>query len=134
MTDDQQYRKGFLISALLMGSAFFLFGFYSGILDVKLWNFIYTGIYFFLILLIWKTWPLPYILSSFDELMYKVSWPTWEELQSSSVVVAIASLIIALIIVGMDYVAGINSDESLWRGFLGWFYEIITPNQELDPN
>ena len=128
MTDNQQYRKGFLISALLMGFAFFVFGFYSEILEMKLWNFVYTGLYFFLIFLIWKIWPLPYILSSYDELMYKVSWPSWEELQSSAVVVAIASLIIALIIVGMDYIAGTNSDESLWRGFLGWFYEIIDPS------
>ena len=43
-----------------------------------------------------------YIKSSYDELMNKVSWPTWSELQSSSIVVAIASLIIALIIYLMD--------------------------------
>ena len=45
-----------------------------------------------------------YIKDSFDELLHKVTWPTWEELQNSSVVVAIASLIIALIIFGMDQV------------------------------
>ena len=45
-----------------------------------------------------------YIKNSFDELLHKVTWPTWEELQNSSVVVAIASLIIALIIFGMDQV------------------------------
>ena len=44
------------------------------------------------------------IKNSFDELLHKVTWPTWEELQNSSVVVAIASLIIALIIFGMDQV------------------------------
>ena len=43
-----------------------------------------------------------YIKSSYDELMKKVSWPTWSELQSSSIVVAIASAIIALIIYLMD--------------------------------
>ena len=43
-----------------------------------------------------------YLKSSYDELISKVSWPTWAELQSSSVVVAIASLIIALIIYLMD--------------------------------
>lgn len=37
-----------------------------------------------------------------DELLYKVTWPTWEELQSSAVVVLIASLIIALIVFLMD--------------------------------
>ena len=45
-----------------------------------------------------------YIKDSFDELLHKVTWPTWEELQNSSVVVAIASLIIALIIFIMDKV------------------------------
>ena len=42
--------------------------------------------------------------SSYDELINKVSWPSWSELQSSSIVVAIASLIIALIIYLMDRV------------------------------
>ena len=45
-----------------------------------------------------------YIKDSFDELLNKVTWPTWEELQSSAVVVAIASLIIALIVFVMDLV------------------------------
>jgi preprotein translocase subunit SecE len=43
-----------------------------------------------------------YIKSSYDELINKVSWPTWSDLQSSSIVVAIASMIIALVIYLMD--------------------------------
>jgi preprotein translocase subunit SecE len=43
-----------------------------------------------------------YIKESADDLINKVSWPTWKELQSSSIVVAVASLIIALIIYLMD--------------------------------
>ena len=43
-----------------------------------------------------------YIKESYDELMNKVSWPSWSELQSSSIVVAIATVIIALIIYAMD--------------------------------
>ena len=43
-----------------------------------------------------------YIKESYDELINKVSWPTWSELQSSSIVVAIATVIIALIIYVMD--------------------------------
>jgi len=39
-----------------------------------------------------------YIKESFNELVNKVSWPTWSELQNSSIVVAIATIIIALII------------------------------------
>ena len=45
-----------------------------------------------------------YIKSSYDELINKVSWPSWSELQSSSIVVAIASLIIALKIYLMDQI------------------------------
>ena len=43
-----------------------------------------------------------YIKESYDELMNKVSWSSWSELQSSSIVVAIATVIIALIIYIMD--------------------------------
>ncbi len=43
-----------------------------------------------------------YIQESADELFNKVSWPTWSELQSSSVVVLLASVIFALIIFAMD--------------------------------
>ncbi|MFT6167805.1 MAG: preprotein translocase subunit SecE [Vicingaceae bacterium] len=43
-----------------------------------------------------------YIEESTDELLNKVSWPTWSELQSSGVVVMIASIIISLIIFLMD--------------------------------
>jgi len=35
-------------------------------------------------------------------LVYKVSWPSKEELSGSTVIVLIASLIIALIVFGMD--------------------------------
>ena len=45
-----------------------------------------------------------YIKSSYDELINKVSWPSWSELQSSTIVVAIATIIIALIIYLMDSV------------------------------
>ena len=43
-----------------------------------------------------------YFEESYTELVHKVSWPTWKELQSSSLVVLIASLIIALVIFLMD--------------------------------
>jgi preprotein translocase subunit SecE len=39
-----------------------------------------------------------------DELVNKVTWPTWEELQSSAIVVLISSLLIALMIFGIDTV------------------------------
>jgi preprotein translocase subunit SecE len=45
-----------------------------------------------------------YVAESYDELVHKVSWPTWSELQNSAVVVSIASLIIALVVFMMDEV------------------------------
>ncbi len=44
-----------------------------------------------------------YFQEAFNELIHKVSWPTWSDLQSSALVVMVASLIIALIIFAMDY-------------------------------
>ena len=104
MTEHKQYRKGFLITGNLIGLVFFFIAFYTNLVDIKTSNLFFAGLYFFTIILIWKIWPLPYILSSFDELLDKVTWPTWEELQNSAVVVAIASLIIALIIFVMDQI------------------------------
>ncbi len=43
-----------------------------------------------------------YIQETRNELVNKVSWPTWKELQDSAVVVLIASLIIALVIWMVD--------------------------------
>lgn len=43
-----------------------------------------------------------YIKESTDELLNKVSWPTWSELQSSAVIVLVASVIFAIIIYLMD--------------------------------
>jgi preprotein translocase subunit SecE len=44
-----------------------------------------------------------YFKESYEELVHKVSWPTMKELQSSSLLVAVASIIIALIVYVMDY-------------------------------
>jgi preprotein translocase subunit SecE len=57
-----------------------------------------------------------YAKESYDELLHKVSWPTWSELQSSAIVVSVASLVIALVVYLMDI-----SFSSLLRGFYTWF-------------
>ncbi len=57
-----------------------------------------------------------YVKESYDELMHKVSWPTWSELQSSAIVVSIASLIIAIIVYLMDL-----SFSSLLKEFYNLF-------------
>jgi len=43
-----------------------------------------------------------YFKEAYTELVHKVSWPTWSELQSSAIVVMVASLIIAIIVFAMD--------------------------------
>jgi len=43
-----------------------------------------------------------YFLSSYDELVNKVTWPSWEELRSSTIIVLIATLIFAVAIYIMD--------------------------------
>ncbi len=44
------------------------------------------------------------IKESYNELVYKVSWPTQKQLVNSSVLVLIASIIIALFIMAVDKV------------------------------
>jgi len=58
-----------------------------------------------------------YLQDAYNELLHKVSWPTWKELQSSAIVVMIASMIIALIIFAMDY-----SFENLMGLIYSMFY------------
>ena len=43
-----------------------------------------------------------YIQEAYDELVHKVTWPTWKELQSSALVVMVASFIISMVIFAMD--------------------------------
>ena len=60
---------------------------------------------------------LNYIKESYKELVQKVSWPTFAQLQSSTIVVMVASLIFALVVLVMDI-----SFENLMKGiysFLG---------------
>ena len=43
-----------------------------------------------------------YLEDAYRELVEKVTWPTWKELQTSSIIVMVSSLIIALVIALMD--------------------------------
>ena len=44
-----------------------------------------------------------YLKESYAELTKKVSWPSWDKLQNSAIVVMVASVIFALVIFAMDY-------------------------------
>lgn len=45
-----------------------------------------------------------YIKESYKELTTKVTWPTWSKLQSSAIVVMVATLICAAVIWLIDFV------------------------------
>jgi preprotein translocase subunit SecE len=45
-----------------------------------------------------------YLEEAYSELVHKVTWPSWSQLQSSSIVVMVASVIFAVIIFAMDLV------------------------------
>jgi preprotein translocase subunit SecE len=46
-----------------------------------------------------------YIQEAYDELLHKVTWPTWEELQQTTIIVLIALGIVTLVVFGMDFVS-----------------------------
>ena len=67
-----------------------------------------------------------YVEESYNELVHKVSWPTWADLQNSTWIVSVASVIIALMIFVMDFAFGINGgEETVWKGVLGFFYDLF---------
>ena len=43
-----------------------------------------------------------YIKESYNELVNKVSWPSFSQLQSSTIVVMVASLLFAIVVLAMD--------------------------------
>jgi preprotein translocase subunit SecE len=68
-----------------------------------------------------------YLSESYNELMNKVSWPTWKELQSSAIIVLVSALIISVIVFLMDYIFGVQNmgDDSVWKGMLGFIYKFL---------
>ena len=45
-----------------------------------------------------------YLKESYAEMTKKVTWPTWDKLQNSAIIVMVASVIFALVIFAMDKV------------------------------
>lgn len=68
-----------------------------------------------------------YLSESYNELVNKVSWPTWKELQSSAIIVLVSALILSLIVFLMDYLFGVQNmnNGSFWKGLLGFIYKLI---------
>ncbi len=47
-----------------------------------------------------------YFKESYKELTEKVTWPNWEQLQQSTMIVLVSTLVITAIISVMDFAAG----------------------------
>jgi preprotein translocase subunit SecE len=58
-----------------------------------------------------------YVQETWIELIHKVSWPTWSDLQNSALVVMIGTVIISLIIFAMDV-----SFRNIMEMIYGLFY------------
>jgi preprotein translocase subunit SecE len=65
-----------------------------------------------------------YLNETYTEMVHRVTWPTWKELQNSTILVVVASVLFALMIGLMDFVFGANPD-SWWKGILGAFYSLF---------
>ena len=63
-----------------------------------------------------------YIKESYNELLQKVTWPSWSSLQESSVLVFVASLLIAGVVFAMDWAFGVNADGK-WPGLTALLYD-----------
>lgn len=67
-----------------------------------------------------------YIKESAHELLYKVSWPSWEELQSDATAVLVSSVVFSLIIFVMDFIFGANPENGIFQGILYYVYQIFS--------
>ncbi|AEA44140.1 preprotein translocase subunit SecE [Fluviicola taffensis] len=67
-----------------------------------------------------------YFSETITEMTQNVTWPTWKELQSNSLIVVIASVIFALLVFAMDTVFGITgTTTSAWKGAIGFIYSFF---------
>ena len=57
-----------------------------------------------------------YFRDSYKELAEKVTWPSWTQLQQSTMIVLVATIVITFVVMAMDFVFG--------KG-LTWIYNIL---------
>jgi preprotein translocase subunit SecE len=68
-----------------------------------------------------------YLEESYNELVQEVTWPSWAELQESTVLVFITTLILTVCIFAMDFIFGVSGDAtSTWKGLVGFLYAFLT--------
>ena len=57
-----------------------------------------------------------YIQEAYDELLHKVSWPSWDELQQTTMIVLVALAIVTAVVAGMDAAS---------KGVLTFIYQLL---------
>ena len=63
-----------------------------------------------------------YLQDTWNELINKVTWPSWTELQNNTIAVVVGSVIFSLLIFIMDFTFGVNPSTYFWEGVLGIIY------------
>ncbi|MBK8443760.1 MAG: preprotein translocase subunit SecE [Sphingobacteriales bacterium] len=66
-----------------------------------------------------------FLEDSYNELVYKVTWPTWEELLSTTRVVVSALLLLTLTVFIFDFIFGANPENSVFQGLLAYIYSLF---------
>ena len=46
-----------------------------------------------------------YVQEAYDELVHKVSWPSWDELQQTTIIVLVALALVTVLVFSMDFAA-----------------------------
>jgi preprotein translocase subunit SecE len=59
---------------------------------------------------------LQYVKDSYKELTEKVTWPNWSELQQSTMIVLVTTILLSVVVWVMDFIAG---------GALNFLYKIL---------
>ncbi len=57
-----------------------------------------------------------YIQEAYDELLHKVSWPSWDELQQTTIIVLVALGLVTAVVAGMDLAS---------KGVLTFIYQLL---------
>lgn len=58
-----------------------------------------------------------YLEESYKELVHKVTWPSWKELQGSAILVMVSSMMIAIVVALMDFG---------FKNMMNWIYGIFS--------
>lgn len=67
-----------------------------------------------------------YIQESYEEMLHRVTWPTWDELLQTGRIVFVSSIIYAFIVFLIDFIFGANPENPIFKGILYYVYQIFS--------